>query len=101
MIKFRRGPLRTDIDTTDLMAAAILKWSKSNAPADQAEVMRLYEEQTGYKAGCGACIAGRRMFAESLSAMVSGDRTEAAAKMKGALASARFKFDVLRDKLGL
>jgi predicted Zn-dependent protease len=97
MIRFNRGGID---DVEGKLAEALEKWAATKSPADQAEVMRLYEAHSGYRAGCGACIAGRKLFMDGLNAMLSGDSEQAAAKMGGAFKSARFKFDVLKAKLG-
>ena len=85
-------------DAQARLEAAIARYAETNNPADQAEAVRLYEVVSKFKAGCGVCTAGRKMFIEGLSAMVHGDTAGAAAKIRGAVKSVRLKLDILANK---
>lgn len=77
------------------LEAAIARYAETNDPADHAEALRLYEIVSGFKAGCGVCIAGRKNFVQGLSAIVQGDLTTGANKMRNAMRSVRLKLDIL------
>lgn len=79
----------------DQLEAAIARYAQTNDPLDHAEALRLYEVVSRFKAGCGACIAGRKMFIEGLSALAKGEGVEGVAKLKGALRSVRLKLESL------
>jgi len=84
---------------TDVQAkleAAIARFAETNAAADQAEAVRLYELASRYKAGCGVCQAGRSLFIKGLGDLAAGNGSDGIAKLKGALKSVSLKWDILR-----
>jgi hypothetical protein len=85
-------------DAQARLEAAIARYAETGSPTDQAEAVRLYEAVSKFKAGCGVCVAGRKLFIDGLTALASGDTTSAAAKLRGAVKSVRLKLDILRGK---
>lgn len=85
-------------DAQARLEAAIARYAETGSPADKAEAVRLFEVVSKFKAGCGVCVAGRKMFIEGLTALASGDGAGAAAKLRGAVKSVRLKLDILRGK---
>jgi hypothetical protein len=98
MINFSRGG---ETDLENKLFVALEKWSATNDPSDYAELLRLYELNSGYRQGCGACAAGRRAFSEGLDAFLAGDKAVAFAKIQTSIKSVQFKFDKFKAKFGL
>jgi len=77
------------------LEAAIARYAETNDQADHAEALRLYEVVSRFKAGCGACIAGRKMFIEGMAALAKGDGQAGIAKLRGAMRSVRLKLEAV------
>lgn len=67
----------------------------------EAQLLKLYEETSGFKQGCNVCQAGRNLFVNSLKDFKNGDNREALAKLRGSFKTVSFKWGRLRNKLNL
>jgi len=96
MISIRHGSSPQAQASQQQLEAAIARYAESGSPEDHAEALRLYEVVSRFKAGCGVCIAGRKMFIEGMAALAKGEGSTALAKLRGAVKSVRLKLDILR-----
>ena len=96
MINVRHGSPAEAQATQQQLEAAIARYAETGSAQDHAEALRLYEVVSRFKAGCGVCIAGRKMFIEGMAALAKGEGGTAMAKLRGAVKTVRLKLDIMR-----
>lgn len=99
--------IKSTVNGTDINAASarleelLIEFQETKDPAIEAEMIRLYERSSKFKAGCSACIAGRKQFIESLKEIRAGNYAEGLLKIKTSMQSVKFKIGRLKAKFGI
>lgn len=97
----RNGNDHTETELDKKMQVLLLELAENPDPEKEKEVIKLYEQMTDFKSGCGICRNGREMFKKGVKQIISGESLEGLTSIKATKVALKINLRRLAQKFGI